>query len=128
MGKNADTIRAFVAAFNAHDPEAIVKCYHPDAAIIYPHRGPQLPAEHAEGERNMFAAVPNYKIDTISLLEAEQEHVLLEIRLEGTQREDLGGRSFNVTGAYIFTMRDGLIQEEHAYPDLQGLRRQLNPK
>lgn len=127
MGKNADTIRTFIAAFNAHDPDAIVRCYHADAPIIYPHRGPQTPKEHAEGERSMFTTIPDYRIEPAALFEADGDRVVLELKMTGTQRPDVGGRSFAITGAYVFTMRDGLIAEEHAYPDLQGLRRQLSP-
>ena len=76
----------------------------------------------------MFAAVPNYRIEVLSLLEAGDDHAVLELKMQGTQREDLGGRSFATTGAYIFKLQDGLIVEERAYPDMAGLRRQLSPR
>ncbi len=76
----------------------------------------------------MFAAVPDYKIEITSLLTADDGHAVLELKMQGTQREDLGGRSFTISGAYIFRVEDGLIAEERAYPDAAGLRRQLSPR
>jgi ketosteroid isomerase-like protein len=125
---NTDAIRAFVAAMNRHDIDGLLACYTPDARILYPGRPVQAPKEQVEGERQMLASVPNYAIEATSLLEVEDGHVLLELRMSGTQREDLGGRSFEITGAYVFRLEDGLIVEERAYPDLAGLRRQLSPR
>jgi ketosteroid isomerase-like protein len=128
MGKNAEVIRGFVEAMNRHDVDALAACYAPDARIVYPNRPPQAPSEYAEGERAMLASVPDYRIEATSLLEADDSHVVLELAMRGTQREDLGGRSFRITGAYIFRLEDGLIVEERAYPDLAGLRKQLSPR
>jgi ketosteroid isomerase-like protein len=124
-GANVEVIRRFVDAMNRHDVEGLAACYRPDARIIYPGREAQSPDTYAEGERNMLAAVPDYRIEPISLLGADDGHVLVELRMTGTQREDLGGRSFSITGAYVFRLADGLIVEERAYPDTAGLRRQL---
>ena len=44
----------------------------------------------------------------------------------GTQREDLGGRSFTGTGPYIFRLAAGEVIEERAHPDIAGLRKQLS--
>ncbi len=127
MGANADVIRRFVDAFNSHDADAIAACYAESARIIYPQRPLQSPQEHSEGERGMFEAIPNYHIEITALLEADDDHVVLELTMEGTQRADLGGRSFTITGAYVFKVGGGLIVEERAYPDLAGLRKQLSP-
>jgi ketosteroid isomerase-like protein len=122
---NADVIRGFVAAMNRHDIDALAACYAPEARICYPGRPEQSPPDYAEGERNMLAAVPDYHIEATSLLEADGGHVLLELRMEGTQRPDLGGKHFTITGAYVFRLEEGRIVEERAYPDSAGLRRQL---
>ncbi len=127
MSRNADTIRALIDAMNAHDTEALLGCYAPAAVIQYPGRAAQTPPEYVAGERAMLDAVPDYQIAATSLLEAE-DHVVLELRATGTQRSDLGGRSFAITGAYIFRLADGSIVEERAYPDIAGLRRQLSPR
>jgi steroid delta-isomerase-like uncharacterized protein len=126
MAGNVEAIRAFVEAMNRHDTAALEACYAPDATILYPGRQAQTPAQQVAGERTMLESVPDYRIEPLSVLEAEGDHVLLELRMCGTQREDLGGRAFEITGAYVFRLRDGLIVEERAYPDLAGLRRQLS--
>lgn len=123
---NADLIRGFVEAMNRHDVDALAACYAPDARILYPGREPQEPRGYADSERAMLANVPDYHIQATSLLEAEDGHVLLELTMGGTQREDLGGKSFSMTGAYIFRIQDGKIVEERAYPDMAGLRKQLS--
>ncbi len=118
-------IRRFVAAMNAHDLDGLSGCYDPDARILYPGREPQPVATYIESERGMLESVPGYQIRPLSILAADGGHVLLELEMSGTQRKDLGGRSFTVTGAYVFRVEGGLIVEERAYPDLAGLRRQL---
>lgn len=127
MGANADVVRAFVAAMNRHDIDALEACYHPSATISYPGREVQTPRQLAAGERAMLENVPDYQIEATSLLEADDDHVLLELRMGGTQREDVGGKTFSITGAYVFRIAAGKIVEERAYPDLAGLRRQLRP-
>jgi len=126
MGRNSELIGRFVAAMNRHDPDALAACYAADARILYPGREPQTPAQYADGERAMLEAVPDYAIEPTALFEADGEHVVLELQMRGTQRPDLGGRSFRITGAYIFQLQDGLIAEERAYPDIAGLRKQLS--
>jgi ketosteroid isomerase-like protein len=123
---NADVIRTFVDAMNRHDIDALAACYAPDAAINYPGRPARNVTDYANDERGMLTAVPNYAIEATSILEAEGGHVILEITFRGTQREDLGGRSFEATGAYIFRLANGKIVEERAYPDTAGLRKQLS--
>jgi ketosteroid isomerase-like protein len=125
---NSDVIRGFVDAMNRHDIDALAACYAPDARIIYPGREAQDPASYSAGERTMLANVPDYHIEATSLIEGEGGDVLLELKMGGTQREDLGGRVFSITGAYIFRMENGLIVEERAYPDSAGLRKQLSPR
>lgn len=128
MGTNADVIRSFVDAMNRHDVDGLRACYAPNARVIYPGRAVQNPDAYANGERTMLASVPDYRIEATSVLEADGGHVLLELTMRGTQREDLGGRSFEITGAYVFRLENGLIVEERAYPDMAGLRRQLSPR
>jgi steroid delta-isomerase-like uncharacterized protein len=128
MGRNVELVQRFVEAMNRHDPDALAACYAADARILYPGRDTQTPGQYAEGERAMLEAVPDYAIEPVALLEADGEHVVLELEMHGTQRPDLGGRSFRITGAYIFRLRDGLIVEERAYPDIAGLRKQLSGK
>jgi ketosteroid isomerase-like protein len=125
---NSDVIRGFVDAMNRHDIDALSACYAPNARIIYPGRDAQDPASYSAGERAMLANVPDYHIEATSLIEAQGGHVLLELRMGGTQRQDLGGRAFSITGAYIFRLEDDLIVEERAYPDSAGLRKQLSPR
>jgi ketosteroid isomerase-like protein len=127
MPANADLIRGFVEAMNRHDPDAVLACYAADARIVYPGREPQAPADYVAGERAMLESVPDYRIEATSILEAG-DHVVLELRAQGRQRSDLGGRSFSITGAYIFRLAAGRIVEERAYPDIAGLRRQLSPR
>jgi ketosteroid isomerase-like protein len=124
----ADVIRRFVEAMNRHDIDALAACYAPNARIIYPGRQAQDPASYGAGERAMLANVPDYHIEATSLIEADGGHVVLELKMGGTQREELGGRAFSIIGAYIFRMENGLIVEERAYPDSAGLRRQLSPR
>ena len=76
----------------------------------------------------MLESVPDYRIEAKGLFEMEGDQVLLELRMSGTQREDLGGKTFEITGAYIFRIENGQIVEERAYPDIAGLRRQLSPR
>ena len=113
---------------NAHDINALAACYAPDAKIRYPGREVQDVATYTAGERSMLESVPDYHIEAASVLEGEGGHVTVELAMGGTQRADLGGRSFSITGAYIFRLDNGRIVEERAYPDMAGLRRQLSPR
>ncbi len=128
MDANADVIRCFVEAMNRHDMDALEACYDPAARILYPGRDPQTPAQLAAAERAMLENVPDYWIEATSVIEADGGHVLLELRMGGAQRDELGGRSFAITGAYVFRLANGKIIEERAYPDLAGLRRQLSSR
>jgi steroid delta-isomerase-like uncharacterized protein len=125
VSKNIETIQAFVDAFNRHDAPALPALYTADARVVYP-GSVRTPQDQADREGGMLAAIPDYRIDVTQLLDAADDHVLLEIAISGTQRADLGGKRFAITGAYVFKMRDGLIQEERAYPDMAGLRKQLS--
>ena len=117
----------FISAMNAHDTDAVAACYAQDAVIRYPARPAQSVEEYAKGERDMLAAVPDYRIAATSVIESSDgTTVVLELEMHGTQREDLGGRAFTVTGAYIFRLADGKVVEERAYPDIAGLRKQLS--
>lgn len=127
MGENAALVRAFVAAVNRHDTEALRACYAPEARIIYPGRPSQNPTDYVAVERGMIDSVPDYTIEATSILETG-DYAVLELRASGTQRPDLGGRSFSIVGAYIFQFAHGRIVEERAYPDIAGLRRQLSPR
>ena len=128
MPNPKDVVRRFVDAMNAHDMDAVAACYAPTAQIIYPGRAVQSPTEVASSERGMLESVPDYRIEAKGLFEMEGDQVLLELRMSGTQREDLGGKTFEITGAYIFRIENGQIVEERAYPDIAGLRRQLSPR
>jgi ketosteroid isomerase-like protein len=118
----------FIAAMNAHDVAAVAACYGPGAVIRYPGRPAQSVEEYTKGEKEMLAAVPDYRIEATSVLESNDGSVVVELEMQGTQREDLGGRAFKVTGAYIFRLAEGKAVEERAYPDIAGLRRQLSGK
>ena len=120
--------RRFVAAMNAHDIEAVAACYDPAAVIRYPGRPVQNVVDYTNGERGMLVAVPDYHIEATSVIEGRDGSVVIELKMGGTQREDLGGRAFAVTGAYVFKLEAGKVVEERAYPDIAGLRRQLSGK
>ena len=128
QSEHRQLIERFVACMNQHDVDGLAACYARDAVIRYPGRAPQSPDEYSSGERAMLESVPDYAIEPLSMLEADDGHVILELRMSGTQRAELGGRSFSITGAYVFQIVEGLIVEERAYPDLAGLRSQLRPQ
>ena len=121
-------VQRLVAAMNAHDVDAVAACYADDAVIRYPGRPAQGVAEYTNGEREMLKAVPDYHIAPKAVTESGDGTLVLELEMRGTQREDLGGRSFTVTGAYIFQLAAGKVVEERAYPDIAGLRKQLSGK
>jgi len=128
MTEATDFAARFVAAMNAHDIDALAACYAPNAEIRYPGRDVQDVATYSAGERAMLANVPDYHIEATSVIESVDGHVVIELKMGGTQRADLGGRPFSITGAYVFRLRDGKIVEERAYPDSAGLRKQLAPR
>ena len=129
----ADTARAYMAAWNAHDPDACVACFAEDgvregrimASATRPgHRFPRFVGREAIEERiaGFMAAVPDLAVEILRAAEGDDGSAWLEWRLTGTHRADWGawrarGERVDVPAVSVYRVAGGLIVEEVEYID-----------
>jgi steroid delta-isomerase-like uncharacterized protein len=127
-----ELIERLVGSWNAHDPDAVARCYAPDAVS----RDVTLsePLHGRDAIRNAAAmymtAFPDIRFD-IKRIVCEDNVVCEEWHATGTHEGDLMGleptrQSGTTLGCNVIHMRDdGLIASETTYWDAAGLYRQL---
>ncbi|HEY1690977.1 MAG TPA: ester cyclase [Polyangiaceae bacterium] len=130
----AKTMKADVAAWNAHDAAAVAACYEPQGKLVISGM-PEFrdrQAVMAEAKAN-FTAFPDFKV-AVTHSYVHGNTVAIEWVVTGkNDGPDMGqpatGRTMGILGASVSTFDDdGLIKEEHRYFDLPTLRSQLDAK
>jgi steroid delta-isomerase-like uncharacterized protein len=120
---------AFIAAWNARDPEAVAACYSLDGARVQiahpPARIEGRPALAAH-VREIMTAWPDCTLETRPERAAGGGQVTLEWIFRGTQQADYGplpgrGQPLELHGASIVEMAGGLIRQERVYWDTATL-------
>jgi len=113
----AETLKQFVAAFNAHDPDAVMNFFADDCELIMP-RGPEPwgqryvgKAEVRKGLATRFAGIPDvhYGDDEHWV---SGNHGVSRWMLTGTTRD---GKKINVRGCDLLEFRDGKIVRKDSY-------------
>lgn len=128
------TVQEHIAAENRHDPRATAATFSvASARYDIPAFGDagQVP-DHA-GVREMFegifAVFPDFHLEPGPLRHGE-DHVLVEIRMSGTQKADWAGipnrgRSFDTRIACIYEFDEDQLVCERVYMDFGEITRQL---
>lgn len=128
------TVNEHVAAENRHDPDGTV------ATFSHSKAGYDIPAFGADGQvgshadvrsllEGMFTVFPDFHVVTGPLRHGD-DHVLVEVRLTGTQHADWAGipntgRSFDTRFAVVFDFEGDQMVQEHVYLDFADISRQL---
>jgi steroid delta-isomerase-like uncharacterized protein len=123
----------YMAAWNAHDPDACAACFAEDGvregrilaqATAPGQRLPRFVGRAAIRERiaGYMRAVPDLAVEVLRVGEGPPGTVWLEWRLTGTHRADWGrwvarGERVDVPAVSIYRVADGLIEEESEYID-----------
>jgi steroid delta-isomerase-like uncharacterized protein len=130
---HAAIVKRWVEAFNGHDVAAIVALYADDAELF--DTGMKHP-RHGRGEieqwfTTRFRTIPTIAYTPASHLFANEQAVVTWTASGRTPRllgQGWLSRPFRVDGVSIFTLRDGLIQQQHGYYDhLSVVERALPP-
>lgn len=128
-----DTALAYMAAWNAHDPDGCAACFAEDGvregrilarATAGGARFPRFVGRAAIRERiaGFMVAVPDLRVEVLRVGEGPEDTAWLEWHLTGTHREDWGvwrahGERVDVPAVSIYRVRDGRIIEETEYID-----------
>jgi len=128
-----ETALAYMAAWNAMDPEGCAACFAEDGeregrilarATAGGARFPRFVGRDAIRERiaGFMVAVPDLRVEVLRVGEGPEGTAWLEWRLTGTHREDWGawtarGERVDVPAVSVYRVEDGLIAEEAEYID-----------
>ena len=120
MSANIDLVRAFVAAMNELDWEAVYAFLTPDVLV---HNMPMPPLEGIDAVRGFFDAVPpithcDWQITNI----AETGDIVLNERLDNFV---MAGNSISLPVMGLFQIQDSKITLWRDYFDLKDFERQL---
>lgn len=110
MHENAKLIERFYAALDAHDAEAIAKCYHDDIVFSDPVFG-ELKEERARAMWRMLAA--RGKDLRVRVEDARADDATGAARWIATYSFGKAGRRVRNVVEARFTFRDGLIVTHH---------------
>jgi steroid delta-isomerase-like uncharacterized protein len=133
QGREA-TVREHVDAENRHDPGAAVATFsRAKARYDIPAFGPdgQVPDHDAVRALldGMFSVFPDFHVEPGPLRHGD-DHVLVEVRLTGTQHADWAGipntgRTFDTRFAVVFDFEADELVCERVYMDFGDISRQL---
>jgi ketosteroid isomerase-like protein len=119
MAISEESLRAFLAAFNAHDADAVMSFFTDDCVFETP-RGPDPwgtrlvgPAAVRSGIEGRFAGIPDVRYDDEEHWVAGDDHAVSRWRLSGTTVE---GERIDVHGCDLFDIsEDGRIRRKDSY-------------
>jgi len=128
--ENLVVVNRWIAAFNAHDVAAIMALYMDDAELSDPGMKKRQCRGRTEIEQwftTRFRIMP-------TIAYTPREHILtgdyavVTWTAHAINRRLLGiPRSFQVDGVSVFTLRDGLIQQQRGYYDHLAAVEQILP-
>lgn len=124
-------IEAYFAAWDAHDPQAVVALFadggtYEDPAAGRPLSGAAI-GEYAQG---LFTAFPDLKLELIGQLPVSAGQIAVPWLLFGTHRGPLGdtpptGKSIVLRGCDFISVADGKLQVVYGVFSLAELNAQL---
>src|SRR5215471_7083512 len=109
--QDTDVAAAWIAAWNSHDPDAVVALFTDDAVYEDVTLGAVLhgPAELRAFAEGFFTAVPDVKVDLVNS-SVSGGHGFIEWVFGGTDMGIYGtGKPFSVRGATIIDMQEDKI-------------------
>jgi ketosteroid isomerase-like protein len=121
-GVDTAALEALVAAFNAHDVDAIMSCFSEDCVLDMP-RGPGLGGRHLVGEEQVREGIQS-RLDGIPDVHyGDDRHWVCgdrgvsEWTLRGTERT---GAAIEVRGCDLFEFTGGKISRKDSYWKIVG--------
>jgi ketosteroid isomerase-like protein len=110
--REEDLIERYFDAFNRHDIDGVMACFHDDVAIVGSDgvrvQGLDVVRDHYERD---FAVVPDGRCD-LQTMAAHDGRGVAESLFHGTLRE---GKAIKAIGAEIIEFADGKIKEIRDY-------------
>ncbi|ETK34029.1 ester cyclase [Microbispora sp. ATCC PTA-5024] len=129
-----DVVDRLVDAMNAHDLDAVMRCYRPDAVLVGPEMESADPEEIASYFLQMWQGFPDLHVTLWEKL-ADGDSVAVELLATGTNTGPylvVGGDVLEATGrivhtrcSWFFTVADGLVASHRAYYDQLQIYAQL---
>lgn len=119
-------VEQYLAALNAHDPDAIVSCVAEDfvnehtSTMAHSRRGRAIYREALEGFLSDFEKL-HYEVEQILV---DGSAVAVRYRMSFEMRS-AGGRPVSVRGVFVFEVEDGLVVRRVDYWDSGEVQRQL---
>lgn len=126
LSSTRDTVERYLAALNAHDPDAIAACVAED--FVNEHTSSM--GHSRRGRANYREALDEF-LDGFENLHYEVEQLLVDgadaaVRYRMSfELRSAGGRPVSVRGAFVFGVEDGLITHRVDYWDSGDVQRQL---
>jgi steroid delta-isomerase-like uncharacterized protein len=132
MADAAAVGRAYFDAVAAKDLDAMVDCWEPGAVDeIHGIVSMRAPEGIREWFANTFRAVPDFQMEVLELI-ADADKVAVRWHMTGTFSGDAKfegaiptGKSLDLTGCDVLTVRDGKIVHNDAYMNGMQMARQL---
>lgn len=128
----ASIARSYFAAIDAKDTEAMMSFWEPGGiGDLHGLAELRAPDSYAAWFANLFAAVPDYRIEILDLV-VEGEKAAVRWRSTGTfdgtaKFEGMlpTGAKIDITGFDLLTIRDGKIRRNEAYVNASEMAQQL---
>ncbi|GGS90522.1 ester cyclase [Nonomuraea spiralis] len=121
-----DVVRRLLDAANAHDLDAVLRCYAPDAIVVSPEMEAHDPEEIASYFRQIWDGFPDLRFtpwDTVAahdmvatVLTATGTHTGPYLTVGGELLAPTGGH-ISVRGCWFSHLRDDLVAGQHFYYD-----------
>jgi steroid delta-isomerase-like uncharacterized protein len=130
------TYASLKTAWNSHDAGAIAAAFHPSGVYSNPAAGSPLTGAAIAGyTQGLFTAIPDFKVDVVSVAPVN-DHVLAEQWvIKGTWTKAFPGgplagvpptgKSFAVPGAGFLDIKDGKIMSDTIYFDQMSFLTQI---
>lgn len=127
-----EVVEAYFAAWDAHDPQAVMNLYADDGTYEDPATdGPLSGAAIGDYAQGLFDAFPDLKLELISQAETSIGQIAVPWLLFGTHRGPLGemeatGKSVTLRGCDYIVVEDGKLKTVYGTFSLQELMAQLS--
>lgn len=127
-----EVIEAYFAAWDAHDPQAVINLYADDGTYEDPATGgPLSGAAIGDYAQGLFTAFPDLRLELISQAETSIGQVAVPWLLFGTHQGPLGemeatGKSAVLRGCDYIVVEDGKLKTVYGIFSLQELMAQLS--
>lgn len=131
MPKSEDAVRKLIELWNKHDAAGAANLLSDDVeywdvtqAVVFKSK-----SEVKEFFRSFFEAFPNLKFELLNIF-SQNDSVACEWKMQGTQAKEMPGmsavgKSFEVAGVSICTIKQGKIRRQVDYWDSGTIMRHL---